>query len=154
MFIDIKIQKEDFSVDEQIARLKTQSNDFGAVIAFVGLVREKGINGELLSYLEIEHYPEMSEKQIRLHIDEAARRWPLLAVCITHRVGQLKVGEQIVNVVVASEHRASAFEAAEFLMDYLKTHAPFWKKQVSVNKEIWIETGEENFARLNRWRYS
>ncbi len=151
MFLDIKIQAEDFSLDQQIEKLKSQCTDTGAINAFVGLVREKGINGESLRFLEIEHYPGMSEKQIAIHVAEAEKRWPLLAVSITHRIGQIKVGEQIVSVVVASEHRREAFEACEFIMDYLKTNAPFWKKQVSDENEIWIETGDENFARLKKW---
>lgn len=153
MLLDVRIQEEDFSLQDEIEKLTQNNKNCGAIVSFLGLVREEGIDGEVLSHLELEHYPGMSEKKIRDHAQNANERWPLLALTIIHRVGSLKVGEQIVSVIAAAEHRGSAFEAAEFLMDYLKTDAPFWKKQVTASQSsAWIETGEDNLKRLTKWK--
>ena len=122
MTINVHIQAEDFDVTDEVAALTTDGT--GAVASFVGLVR----GGDDLTALTLEHYPGMTEREIARIAAEAAGRWPLIGVTIIHRVGRLAVGERIVLVAVASSHRGAAFAACEFLMDYPKTRAPFWKQ--------------------------
>jgi molybdopterin synthase catalytic subunit len=143
----IRIQREDFDVGTEIAAL-TDGADAGAVANFVGLVR--GDDG--LSAMTLEHYPGMTEREIATHVAEARKRWPILAVRIVHRVGKLKPGERIVFVGVASAHRQAAFEAAQFLMDYLKTHAPFWKLEERDGHASWVEAKSADETAVSRWR--
>src|ERR1700683_625752 len=130
----IKIQAEDFDVGAELEAL-TEGIDAGAVASFTGHVRKEGN----LSALTLEHYPHMTEGEIARLIEEAGRRWPLLAATVLHRVGTLPPGARIVLVAVAAGHRHAAFEACEFLMDYLKTHAPFWKQEERVGGTSWVE---------------
>ena len=120
----VRIQREDFDVGAEIARLTQGRTDIGAVATFTGICRDDGI-----AAMTLEHYPGMAEAEIERHVEEAEKRWPLLGVTVIHRYGRLVPGENIVLVVTASSHREAAFAAAEFLMDYLKTRAPFWKKE-------------------------
>jgi molybdopterin synthase catalytic subunit len=147
MSSEIRIQREDFDVGAEIAVL-TKGVDAGAVASFVGLVR--GDDG--LTTMTLEHYPGMTEREIASHLAEARKRWPILGAHIVHRVGKLKPGERIVFVGVASTHRQPAFEAARFLMDYLKTRAPFWKQEERGGRVIWVEAKAEDKTAVSRWR--
>lgn len=143
----IRIQREDFDVAAETAAL-TAGVAAGAVASFVGMVR--GEDG--LGSMTLEHYPGMTEREIAAHAAEARRRWPLLRLRIVHRVGRLLPGEHIVFVGVSASHRKAAFEAVQFLMDYLKTRAPFWKEEVRNGKKGWVEAKAEDEAAVSRWR--
>jgi molybdopterin synthase catalytic subunit len=148
---NIRIQREAFDLAEEQRRLTAGRTDIGAVVAFSGLCRdERGA----LAALELEHYPGMAEEEIGRIAREAQARWPLLALTIVHRYGSIKPGEPIVLVLAASEHRQAAFEAASFLMDYLKTRAPFWKKErrAEGDEGEWVKAREEDDAAAAKWR--
>ncbi|HEY2885371.1 MAG TPA: molybdenum cofactor biosynthesis protein MoaE [Rhizomicrobium sp.] len=151
MSVNIHIQVEDFDVTEEIDAL-TRDNPAatGAVATFTGYVR--GDDG--LTALTLEHYSGMTEREIARIAAEAEKRWPLSGVTIIHRVGRLKVGERIVLVAVASSHRAAAFAACEFLMDFLKTRAPFWKQEERGGGAEWVEAKSADDAAAERWRKS
>ena len=123
----------------------------GAVVTFSGICRADE-KGDKISALTLEHYPGMAEQEIGKHVEEAQRRWPLLGVRVIHRVGRIEPGETIVFVVTASAHREAAFQAAEFIMDYLKTSAPFWKRTEGGGKETWIEANEKDDKAAARWK--
>ena len=142
----VTVQEADFDAGAELARLRT-AGDVGAVASFVGAVR----GDDAVAELELEHYPGMTEASIGTIIEEAARRWPLLAVRVIHRVGRLRLGDQIVFVGVASQHRAAAFAACEFLMDYLKTRAPLWKKERTADGERWVEAKARDRDAAARW---
>ena len=144
----IRIQQEDFDPGVECDALVSGRNDVGAVVAFTGLVR----GDDSLGALALEHYPGMTEREIARHIEEAETRWPLLGITIVHRVGRLVPGERIVLVAVASVHRAAAFAAAEFLMDYLKTRAPFWKQEERDTETVWVESRDSDESAAFRWR--
>lgn len=143
----IRIQTEDFSLDTEVAAL-TQDGDPGAVASFTGHVRKEGD----LSALTLEHYPGMTEAEIARMVADAATRWPLTGVTVIHRVGRLEPGARIVLVAVASSHRKAAFEACEFLMDYLKTSAPFWKEEARGGERHWVAARQSDDTAMNRWR--
>jgi molybdopterin synthase catalytic subunit len=148
--IFVRVQKEIFDAAAETASLTEGRSDIGAVVTFTGLCRDEG---GALAALEIEHYPGMAEEEIRRVADEAAARWPLEGITAIHRFGLIRPGEPIVLVVTASAHRAEAFAAAGFLMDYLKTEAPFWKKQHFVSGTGgWVEAKEEDHAAAQQWR--
>jgi molybdopterin synthase catalytic subunit len=144
----ISIQREDFGLDTEIEDLKRASGNVGAIATFTGHVR--GENG--LDSLTLEHYPAMTEREIARCVSEAENRWPLLGVTIVHRVGKLVAGERIVLVAVASSHRKAAFEACEFLMDYLKIRAPFWKEEQRGGETRWVEHRHSDADAAKRWR--
>ena len=146
MSVNIHIQAEDFFVADEIEALTTETT--GAVASFIGLVR--GDDG--LTALTLEHYPGMTEREIARIAGEAQKRWPLLGITIIHRVGRLAVGERIVLVAVAASHRGAAFSACEFLMDYLKTEAPFWKQEERGGAVRWVEHRASDAAAAERWR--
>jgi len=149
MSANIHIQVEDFDGSEEIDALtREQPEGTGAVATFTGYVRGDGG----LSALRLEHYPGMTEREIARIAAEAGTRWPLSGVTIIHRVGRLKVGERIVLVAVASSHRAAAFAACEFLMDFLKTRAPFWKEEERGGVAQWVEAKSSDDAAAERWR--
>ena len=125
-------------------------SDIGAVVTFTGLCRADE-NGEAIAALHLEHYPDMAETEIARHIDEAIARWPLLAVTVIHRFGRIAPGEPIVLVVTASSHRQAAFAGAEFLMDYLKTRAPFWKQVEKPGGKNWVDAKTSDDAAAERW---
>jgi molybdopterin synthase catalytic subunit len=149
----IRIQEGDFDVAQEIAALSKGRNDVGAVVTFSGICRGDD-NGEAIAALTLEHYPGMAEAEIGRHADEAMSRWPLQGLTIIHRFGRIAPGENIVLVVTASSHRQAAFEAAEFLMDYLKTSAPFWKREESLEGASWVEARDHDDAAAARWTKS
>ncbi len=138
MIVKVRIQTEDFDANEECARLADGKNNIGAIVTFTGLCRDE--EGRL-SALELEHYPGMAEAKIQEIVEQAETRWPLQGVTVIHRVGRINPGANIVLVVTASAHRRAAFEAAEFLMDFLKTSAPFWKKEHLADTKAATETG-------------
>ncbi|HEY6577763.1 MAG TPA: molybdenum cofactor biosynthesis protein MoaE [Rhizomicrobium sp.] len=144
----IRVQTEDFDAARECAALTAGRPAIGAVVTFIGLVR--GGNG--LSALTLEHYPGMTEREIARHVDEAESRWPLVGATIIHRVGRFEPGERIVLVAVASAHRDAAFQSAEFLMDYLKTRAPFWKQEHRGAESKWVEEKNSDEIAAIRWR--
>ncbi len=148
MKINIHIQAEDFDIGDEIAALNEDTPEAGAVATFVGLVR----GGDDLTALVLEHYPGMTEREIARIADDAARRWRLTGITVIHRIGRLTPGERIVFVAVAALHRAEAFEACEFLMDYLKTRAPFWKQEERGGAVRWVEAKPSDDAAAERWR--
>jgi len=147
MAVTIRIQSEPFDTGAEIAGLSAGRDDVGAVASFTGYVRAD----DGLSEMRLEHYPGMTEREIARHVAEASSRWPLLGVTVIHRVGALKPGEPIVLVAVASSHRAAAFSACEFLMDYLKTEAPFWKEETVGGTRRWVEAKQSDEVAKTRW---
>ena len=149
----IRIQQADFDVAQEIAALSKGRTDIGAVVSFSGICRGSE-NGEPIAALALEHYPGMAEAEIGRHADEALSRWPLQGLTVIHRFGRIAPGENIVLVVTASSHRQAAFEAAEFLMDYLKTNAPFWKREESQKGTSWVEARDHDDNAAARWTKS
>jgi molybdopterin synthase catalytic subunit len=147
----VQIVDHAFDVAAETAALSHGRTDVGAVVAFSGVCRDSE-DGERISSLTLEHYPGMAEAEIARHVDEAKARWPLLGVRIVHRIGRIEPGETIVLVAVASKHRRAAFEAAEFLMDYLKSRAPFWKMVERVEGNSWVGAEEKDAAAAARWQ--
>ena len=145
----IRVQQEDFDLGAEIARLKAGRSDIGAIVTFLGTVRDQ--HGAVAE-MTLEHYPGMTEAELSRIEAEACARWPLQASLIVHRYGTLKPGDNIVLVVTASQHREAAFEAAKFLMDYLKTRAPFWKRESGPGGARWVETTETDDASVVRWK--
>jgi len=146
----IAIQSEDFDLAREVTALRAGQPTVGAVCAFVGTVRDRN-DGASVATMELEHYPGMTERAIDAMIDEAARRFDILGVRVIHRVGALQPQGQIVLVAVASAHRGQAFQACEFLMDYLKTQAPFWKKEHTPQGARWVDARVSDDAALARW---
>ena len=146
----IRIQEADFDVAQEIAALSEGRTDIGAVVSFSGICRGSE-NGEPIAALTLEHYPGMAEAEIARHADEALSRWPLQGLTIVHRFGRIAPGENIVLVVTVSPHRQAAFEAAEFLMDYLKTNAPFWKREESEKGTSWVAARDHDDDAAARW---
>ena len=146
----VSVQTADFDVSAELAALRGESNAVGAVCSFVGTVRDRS-EGAAVSSMELEHYPGMTEKAIEAMIEEAQRRFDILGATVVHRVGLLHPGDQIVLVAVASAHRGESFRACEFLMDYLKTHAPFWKKEETPTGARWVDARVSDDAALARW---
>ncbi len=149
MLTILRVQKEPFDLASEIAPLTAGRSDIGALVTFTGLCRDEG---GALSALEIEHYPGMAEEEIGRVVAQTTARWPLDAVLVIHRCGIIRPGEPIVLVATASRHRSEAFAAAEFLMDYLKTSAPFWKKQYGEKSGTWVEAKSEDDAAAQKWR--
>jgi len=147
----IRIQAEAFDLAVESDRLSGGRSDIGALVAFTGLCRDEG---GMLSALELEHYPGMAEEEIARIAAEAAERWPLLGLTIIHRHGRIAPGEPIVLVLAASSHRQAAFEAASFLMDYLKTRAPFWKKEHRSDGTVgdWVSAKDADDTAAGKWR--
>jgi molybdopterin synthase catalytic subunit len=144
----IRVQKDDFDIGAEIAALKAKRTDIGAIVTFTGTVRDQdGTIGEMT----LEHYPGMTEAELARIEQDAHARWPLQASLIVHRTGTLKPGDNIVLVVTASAHRDAAFEAAKFLMDYLKTSAPFWKRETGPQGSRWVEAKADDEAARTRW---
>lgn len=146
----VSIQTGDFDLSDEVAALRADDAGVGAVAAFVGTVRDRN-DGSGVAGMELEHYPGMTEKAIEAMIDEAARRFDIRAARVIHRVGALRPTDQIVLVAVASAHRGQAFQACEFLMDYLKTQAPFWKKEHTPEGSRWVDARVADDAALARW---
>jgi molybdopterin synthase catalytic subunit len=151
--VTIRIQQADFDVAREIAALTQGRTDIGAVVSFSGICRDSE-GSEPIAALTLEHYPDMAEAEIARHAETALSRWPLTGLTVIHRVGRITPGENIVLVLTASAHRQAAFEAAEFLMDYLKASAPFWKSEESAKGKSWIEAREHDDAAAARWTKS
>lgn len=152
MTVSIRVQREDFSLADEWTALRARTGaGSGAIAAFAGLVRGDVRDGAPTGTLFLEHYPGMTESSIADIVGEAEARWPLDDVVVVHRVGELKPGDQIVLVLVASGHRAAAFAACEFLMDYLKTRAVFWKKETRGTASEWIRSTADDFQRAASW---
>ncbi|ARR49734.1 TPA: molybdopterin synthase catalytic subunit MoaE [Photobacterium damselae] len=145
----ISVQFEDFSVADEYEKL-AQGTEAGAVVTFIGKVRDFN-QGDSVTGLSLEHYPGMTEKALSEIVEQARARWPLLQVRVIHRVGDLDLGDQIVFVGVSSAHRGASFEACEFIMDYLKTRAPFWKKEQTPEESRWVDARESDTSAADRW---
>ena len=148
--IRVCVQAEDFDTGAEVSRLAVDGDSVGALVSFVGVVRGES-GGEPLLALQLEHYPGMTERELSRIAREATGRWQLSAVTIIHRVGVLRPKDQIVLVVTASAHRQAAFDACAFVMDYLKTQAPFWKKETRASGEYWIDARSSDDEAAARW---
>ena len=146
----VRLQREAFDTAAEAAALTRGRTDIGALVTFTGICRGAE-SSEPIAALTLEHYPGMAEAEITRHVEEAKSRWPLLGVTVIHRYGRIAPGENIVLVVTASSHREAAFAAAEFLMDYLKTQAPFWKQVESANGRSWVDAKEADDTAAARW---
>jgi molybdopterin synthase catalytic subunit len=151
--VTIRIQQADFDVAREISALTTGRSDVGAVVSFTGICRGSE-DGATIAALTLEHYPGMAEAEIARHAETAMSRWPLSGIRVVHRVGRIAPGENIVLVVTASQHRQAAFEAAEFMMDYLKANAPFWKRVEAAGGTTWIEARDHDEDAAARWTKS
>lgn len=148
--VTIRIQTADFDVAREIAALTASRTDIGAVVTFSGICRGTE-NGDATTALTLEHYPGMAEAEITRHAEQAMTRWPLTGITIVHRVGRIVPGENIMVVLTASAHRQAAFHAAEFLMDYLKAHAPFWKREETAEGAGWVAAKADDDEAAARW---
>ncbi|MGE5525069.1 MAG: molybdopterin synthase catalytic subunit MoaE [Rhodospirillaceae bacterium] len=147
----VRVQEADFDAGAEIAALRRGNPRVGAVAAFVGIVRD--INeGDSVAQMTLEHYPGMTERSIEAIVEEARGRWEVFDALVIHRIGTLKPSDQIVLVVVTSGHRGDAFAACEFIMDYLKTRAPFWKKEQTGSGTRWVDARSSDDAAAERWR--
>jgi molybdopterin synthase catalytic subunit len=147
----VRVQTGDFDAGREIALLRQGNPHVGAVAAFIGVVRDMN-DGNAVADMTLEHYPGMTEKSIAEIIQQAQSRWKIFDALVIHRIGRLKPLDQIVLVVVTGAHRGEAFAACEFIMDYLKTQAPFWKKEQTPDGARWVESRESNDAAAERWR--
>lgn len=151
--VSVSVQQQDFDVSAELRRLRDQSAQVGAVASFVGVVRDIN-DSQTVSVLELEHYPGMTEQSIADIIIMAGERWQLVGARVIHRVGKLLPTDQIVLVAVTSRHRGDAFAACEFIMDYLKTRAPFWKKEQTEEGARWLYARSADQAAVDRWEQS
>jgi molybdopterin synthase catalytic subunit len=150
MKVTVRLQREPFNVAAEAEKLALGRGDVGAMVTFTGICRGTE-NGESIAALTLEHYPGMAEAEIERHVTEAVERWPLMGVTVIHRYGRIQPGENIVLVATASSHRQAAFAAAEFLMDYLKTRAPFWKQVEKAGEKSWIDAKAIDDTAAERW---
>lgn len=146
----ISVQTQDFDVSAELAQMRAANPAIGAVVNFVGLVRDRN-DGQDIRTMELEHYPGMTEKSLQMIAEQARLRWNLIDALIIHRVGLLQPLDQIVMVAAASAHRGEAFAACEFMMDYLKTEAPFWKKESTTEGERWVDARESDSQAVSKW---
>lgn len=146
----IHVQNQDFDLATEYQKLRYNNPKDGAIVTFVGLVRDFNQSGDV-SGLFLEHYPAMTEKSLHSIVQQARTKWPIGRVTVIHRVGQLDVSDQIVFVGVSSQHRQDAFHANEFIMDYLKTQAPFWKKETSNQGDTWVEAKQSDSQKADKW---
>ncbi len=149
----VRVQTEDFDAGAEISRLRSGNARVGAVASFIGVVRDRN-DGDAVAGMTLEHYPGMTERSIEAIVEEARSRWEIIDALVVHRVGPLLPTDQIVLVVVTSSHRGEAFAACEFLMDYLKTRAPFWKKERLPEGARWVEARASDDAAAARWERS
>ena len=145
----VRVQTEDFDLGQELDALRAGRTDIGALVSFTGLVRDTG-DGTLAD-MSLEHYPGMTERALGQIFADASKRWDLQAGLIIHRYGTLKPGDQIMMVAAASKHRQNAFEAASFMMDFLKSRAPFWKKERGADGSVWVDAREQDEAARDRW---
>ena len=151
MRVDVRVQAGDFDLGSEIARLREGDARVGAVVSFVGTVRDLN-EGAHVAELELEHYPGMTEKSLEDIVAQARERWPLYGALVIHRIGPMKPLDQIVLVACTAAHRGEAFAACEFIMDYLKTRAPFWKKEKTPSGERWVDARVSDDIAAERWR--
>lgn len=147
----VRVQQEDFDVGAEIARLRADNPKIGAVASFIGIVRDLN-EGAAVGSITLEHYPGMTDKALTSIAEQAKTRWNLLDVLIIHRIGTLAPTDQIVLVVTTSSHRGDAFAACQFVMDYLKTEAPFWKKEVTAEGTRWVDARDSDVDARERWK--
>jgi molybdopterin synthase catalytic subunit len=145
----ISIQTGGFDISAEVRLAHNNNSGLGAIVTFVGLVRD--MDDEAITKMTLEHYPGMTEKALQIIADQAKSRWKLGNITIIHRVGELQVNDQIVLVITSSKHRKSSFEACEFIIDYLKTQAPFWKKEHTKSGEKWVEVKDSDKLKLDNW---
>ena len=148
--MNISIQEHDFDVAAEMAALRSSSSKIGALVSFVGLVRDFSQEGQIEN-IYLEHYPGMTEKALGKIIDEATKRWNLIGTRVIHRIGPLMPNDQIVLVLTAAGHRREAFASCEFIIDYLKTAAPFWKREQTGHGGKWLETRDSDIQRMEHW---
>jgi molybdopterin synthase catalytic subunit len=148
--ITVRLQREPFDVAAEAGALRRGRTDVGALVTFTGICRGSE-EDEPIAALTLEHYPGMAETEIERHVSEAMERWPLAGIIVIHRFGRIEPGEDIVMVATASSHRGAAFAAAEFLMDYLKTRAPFWKQVEKAGAKNWVEAKQSDDIAAERW---
>jgi molybdopterin synthase catalytic subunit len=148
--ITIRLQQDDFDVSHEIRALTHGRIDIGAVVTFSGICRG-GAEGGVITALTLEHYPGMADAEIRRHVDQAIARWPLTGVTVIHRYGRVAPGDNIVLVLTTSAHRQAAFQGAEFLMDYLKVNAPFWKSEERLQRTSWVDHHDRDADAIVRW---
>ena len=149
--VTIRIQSADFDIAAEIAALTGGNTDIGAVVSFSGICRG-GEGDKAIAAMTLEHYPGMAEAEIGRHVSEAVARWPLTGITVIHRFGRVVPGDNIVLVLTASVHREAAFQAAEFLMDYLKTNAPFWKSEERADSKVWVDAQVHDDNAAARWK--
>ena len=145
----IIVQTEDFDLASEVELIKSTNSSIGAVVSFIGTVRD--LTSESLVSLTLEHYPGMTEKSLRSIAKKARKKWEIESITIIHRVGTLGIGDQIVLVITSSKHRQAAFDSCNYIMDFLKTDAPFWKKEVSDKEEKWVGKRESDEEQKKRW---
>lgn len=145
----IKVTKKKFNISKEIEIIRKNNNNIGAIVSFVGTVRDLK-EGHLQS-ITIEHYPNMTEKSLQEIIIKAKKRWNIFSTTIIHRIGKLKISDQIVLVITTSKHRQDAFDSCNFIMDYLKTDAPFWKKETTKDKEFWLKSKTSDINKKKLW---
>lgn len=148
--MSVRVQTEDFDLGAEVAAMRAGRTDIGGIASFIGTVRDLN-EGDAVSTLTLEHYPGMTERALEAIVDEARSRFDILGARVVHRVGRLAPGDQIVLVITVSAHRGEAFAACEFLMDYLKTRAPFWKKEATPAGERWVDARESDDDAAARW---
>jgi molybdopterin synthase catalytic subunit len=149
MMDKIIVQTEDFDLTTEVELIKSTNSNIGAVVSFIGTVRD--LTSESLVSLSLEHYPGMTEKSLTSIADKARNKWEIESITIIHRVGTLGIGDQIVLVITSSKHRQAAFDSCNYIMDFLKTDAPFWKKEVSDKEEKWVGKRESDEEQKKRW---
>ncbi len=145
----IVIQSQDFDLSTEVSLARKNNSNIGAVVSFIGTVRD--LDKQPILKMTLEHYPGMTEKALTTIANSAKNRWPLEHITIIHRVGELAINDQIVLVITASKHRQAAFESCEFMMDLLKTQAPFWKKEHSLNSSHWVQSNNKDAIKANNW---
>jgi len=148
--VAVRVQREDFDIGAEIAAFRRNDPKIGAIASFIGLVRDRN-EGDAIVSMTLEHYPGMTEKALTRIVDQAKTRWDIIDALVVHRVGELKPLDQIVLVVVTGGHRGAAFAACEFIMDYLKTRAPFWKKEQTAQGARWVEARASDDQAAERW---
>jgi molybdopterin synthase catalytic subunit len=149
-FVEVRVQQEDFDLGAEVARLRAGDPRIGAVVSFVGTVRDLN-DGAKVAELELEHYPGMTERALQDIVEQARSRWPLYGALVVHRVGPMQPMEQIVLVACSAAHRGEAFAACEFIMDYLKTEAPFWKKEQTPDGARWVDARVSDDTAKAKW---
>jgi molybdopterin synthase catalytic subunit len=149
-FTEVRVQPDDFDLGHEVARLRAGDPRIGAVVSFVGTVRDMN-DGDQVAELELEHYPGMTERSLEDIVEQARARWPLYGALVVHRIGPMKPQEQIVLVAASAAHRGEAFAACEFIMDYLKTDAPFWKKEQTPGGARWVDARSSDDTAKAKW---